>query len=185
MAISDILNAINEQATKQIQDMKSAHSKQMTALREAAERDLARRKQEIMQQKEVKNERMRTKAVEHGRALKRNMILLKKKELLDEVYAKLTKELCSLPAGKVESFLESLMKGLPKEGTIHPAKAHAEIIKKIAPKGCEIGKTIDALGGFIFENDTQERDFTFEHIVDQNVRPSTEVMVANSLFASL
>jgi len=41
----------------------------------------------------------------------------------------------------------------------------------------------DAKGGFVFISDTEEQDFTFENLIQNILRPRTELSIAHTLFA--
>lgn len=183
MALQDILNAISEQADKQIADARSTHQKALTQMREASERSLAKKKQEIAVQKEQKKIQLKAKAHAHAESAKRNTVLIKKQELLDRLFAKVTAELSTLPENKVEELLRTCLKHIAQKGTVHSSKKHAALLKKIAPsEQFAMGKESNALGGFLFVSDKQEYDFTFEHLVEEILRPQTELAISHELF---
>ncbi len=84
----------------------------------------------------------------------------------------------------MESFLGHCLKSIHVKGTIHPSKASEAILKKLAGDKFEMGKMIDAAGGFVFVAEKEERDCTFEFLVREALRPSTEVEAAHTLFPS-
>lgn len=184
MALQDILNAISAQADQQITDARATHQKALTQMREVSERSLATKKQEIAVQKEQKKIQLKAKAQAHAESAKRNAVLTKKQELLDRLYAKVTAELSTLPEAKVEELLRSCLKKISQKGTIHPSKKHAAALKKLAPsEQFKMGDATDACGGFLFISDKQEYDLTFEHLVEEMLRPETELSISHELFA--
>jgi len=152
-------------------------------MREASERSLAKKKQEIAVQKEQKKTHLKAKAQAHAESAKRNTVLLKKQELLDRLYAKVTAELSALPENKVEELLRTCLKQISQKGIIYPSKKHAAALKKLAPsEQFTMGKESDASGGFLFVSDKQEYDFTFEHLVEEILRPETDLAISHEIF---
>ena len=93
--------------------------------------------------------------------------------------------MAELPEKDVETLMHVCLKKISQNGTIAPAKNHESLLKKIAPsEQFKICNTINATGGFVFSSETQEHDFTFEHIVAEYLRPQTELNVSKTLFTS-
>ena len=75
------------------------------------------------------------------------------------------------------------MKGITAKGEIHPSKAHAALLKKICPsEQFRIKEATNAKGGFLFISEKEEQDFTFEHLVEEVLRPKTELETSHTLF---
>ncbi len=183
MALQDILDAIVEEADKQIADARAAHQKELSKMREDSERNLSTKKQETAVQKEQKKNQLKTKAQAHGEAIRRNELLKKKQELLDSLYKKVTKKLCSLPEKEVEPLLRECIKLIKEKGDIFPSEAHENILKKLVPsQQFSMQKPTKAQGGFLFVSKDIEQDFTFEHLVEHALRPATELDSASQLF---
>lgn len=183
MALQDILKAITAEADQKITSERSAHQKRLSTMREQSEQRISKRKQEIAMQKEEKRQQMRAKSEAHAQMIERNAELKKKQELLDTLFTLVTKKLGSCSEDKAEALLKQCIKSIKSKGTIHPSKAHANLLKKIAPsEQFEMGDAVEATGGFVFSSDKEERDFTFEHLVSQYLRPRTEVETASELF---
>ena len=185
MALQDILKAIVAEADQQIENERKVHQKKLTTAREQSEQRTAKRKQEIAVQKEKRKDQMRAKSQAHAQMIERNAELKKKQDLLDDLYGQVVKKLSDLPKPDVEEFLKKCIKSIKEKGEIRPSKAHAELLKKIAPsEKFKIGEHISSSGGFIFVSEKEEKDFTFEHLVSSYLRPKTEVEIANELFTS-
>ena len=185
MALQDIINAIIAAADADIEQARRAHQQEMTNLREEAERSLATKKQEIASSRERKKEQLRSKAENHAAIQKRNAVLTKKRELLDRVFDAVVDKLVATDAAALETLLRSCLKTIAAKGTIHPASAHEALLQRLADSGqFTIGSTIDAKGGFLFVSDKEEADFTFEHLVQENLRSSKELDVSKQLFTS-
>jgi vacuolar-type H+-ATPase subunit E/Vma4 len=184
MALQDILAAITAEADKHITDARTAHLQSLTQMREESERNLAKKKQEIAVSKQQKMNMLTAKAHTHGEAQKRNAVLSKKKELLDDVFAKAVKELGKLDDKEVEPLLRHCIKSIKAKGVIHPSAKHADLLQKICPsEQFRLEKPTNAAGGFLFVSESQEQDFTFEHLMEHAVRPSHELTVSKTLFS--
>jgi vacuolar-type H+-ATPase subunit E/Vma4 len=185
MALQDILNAITAQTDLQITEVRTAHQKKLTEMRESSERAHAKKKQEIAQQKEQRKLQLKAKAEAHAQSLKRNALLTRKQALLDKLYGKVVKDLAALPEKDVEALLRTCLKKIGQKGTIAPSKKHEVLLKRIAPsQQFKMEKGTDAAGGFMFSSEKQEYDFTFEHLVSEYLRPETELEVSHTLFTS-
>ncbi|MCA9370345.1 MAG: hypothetical protein KC680_00085 [Candidatus Peregrinibacteria bacterium] len=183
MALQDILAAITAQADKRIASSRTEHQRSLTQLREESERRLAKKKQELAVSKQERMKQLESKAKTHALAQKRNMVLSKKKELLDRVYEEAVTRLSSLSEKEIESLLRACVKAIKNKGVIYPSAKHADLLKKICPsEQFTIEKSTQAIGGFLFVSDTSEQDFTFEHIVEHVLRPQTELDISRMLF---
>lgn len=183
MAFDDILSAITQETDQRIADAKDAHAKHLSSLREESERRLLRKKTEIEGQLTQKKSAMRAKAEAHVALQRRNAALRKKQELLTRCYDDVKKELAGIKPAAAEKLLAQFLGTIKDKGEIRPSGHHKEIVRKIAGDRFTIGKTVDSVGGFLFVSDTQERDFTFESLVDNHLRPLTEVQVSAALFS--
>ncbi len=184
MAIHDILAAITQETDRRIAAAKESHRTQMSTLREESDRRLLAKKQELASQCNKKEQQMRSKTRTHLALQRRNAVLQKKQTLLEQLYGSIAEAFAKEKPAVLEKFFENCLNHIKGNGEIRPAKEHAELIGKIADKKrFTIGKAVDALGGFIFVSDTQERDYTFEHLAREQLRPHTEVAVAASLFS--
>lgn len=184
MALQDIIAAIVSQADQEIEQHRAKHRQEISLIKEEAARYLASKKQEINQQKELKKKQLFSKAQAHASSLKRNSALQNKQELLNGLYEEVLSKMSALPEKDTEKILVACLKKLSKSGTIYPAKKHESIIKKLAETGFKFGEAINSKGGFLFESATQEKDFTFESIIKNYVRPATELEFSHSLFKS-
>ncbi|PIR54038.1 hypothetical protein COU75_02930 [Candidatus Peregrinibacteria bacterium CG10_big_fil_rev_8_21_14_0_10_42_8] len=183
MALQDILAAITADADRQIELARAAHQKELTAMREESERTIAKRKQEIAVQKQQKIAQLTAKAETHAASHKRNALLTQKKEVLDVIYALAVEELCKLPDSDAETLFRECLKKIKGKGEIHPSKKHADLLKKICPsEQFRMKDPIHAKGGFLFISDKEEQDFTFENLIENTLRPRTELTIAHTLF---
>jgi len=185
MALQDILAAISHEADARIKQERSTHQKRISVLREESERRIAKLKQNIALQKEERKLQMRRKAEAHIVMIKRNAELQTKRKLLDKIYTAVVERLAGMPEDKVKTLLEKCLKTISQKGDIRPSAAHVNMLKQLASsEQFSIGDAVDVSGGFIFTSEKEERDFTFEHLVSQYLRPKSEVDTASTLFAA-
>lgn len=183
MALQDILDAIAHEADDTIAAAQEQHAKAMQQKREAYEHAIAKKRAQIHEQKEQKKRQMKEKAESHARMLKSKLILAKKQELVDRLYADVLHSLASLPQDRTQTFLTEALKQVREtSGVIQPTAAHMQHLKKVLPEGMSLGEPLTATGGFRFLSDEQEQDFTFEFLVRSLLRPLTEVQTAQKLF---
>ena len=112
----------------------------------------------------------------------RHAIVERKQQHLTGVYDKVIDSLASLPQAEIESFLQNCLKHIGMKGTIHPTQAHEAMLKKMVGSSFTMGSVIPGKGGFRFSGATQDRDYTFEFLVHQVLKPATEMDAARSLF---
>ncbi|MBU0766777.1 hypothetical protein KKF55_03270 [Patescibacteria group bacterium] len=184
MALQDILAAITAQADQKIKEARAVHQKNLTKIREQGERTVATKKQEIAAQKEQRKSQLTAKTQNAASMLKRNAKLQKKQELLNKTYSNVVDELSKLPHDQVEPLIRACLKSIRDEGTVHPAKEHEGLVKKLADASrFQLGEPIKAKGGFVFISKTKERDCTFEHLVSEVLRPMSELEISQLLFS--
>ena len=182
MAFDDIIAAITAQTDAQITQARTNHAaniKQLKADTTTAKKEL---EESVQQKKATKQAALLHKATSHSEVLTKNTELQTKQELLDELFEQVLTHLAQLPAADTKKVLEHYLKQVPKKGVIRPSKTHQALLKKLVTKH-ELGPTIDAAGGFIFESDTVEQDCTYEHIVQAEIRVQAEVDASYALFA--
>ncbi len=182
MALQDILNAIVGDADKRIADLTSSHKQFLKDLREESERSLTRKRSQIAEQRDQRMRQMKEKTESHARMARSKSLLALRQEYMDRLYKDAFDALVALPKDETESFLALCMKQIDAKGTVHAAKAHEAIIKKLLPSGCTLGESIDAAGGFRFVSDKEEHDFTYEFIINRLLRDATELKAVALLF---
>ena len=181
MALSHILAAITAEADTQIAALASQHGTRMAEASAAHERALSELCATIQRHKNERMQQLRKRARDHMDMMRRHAILARKQEILDGFYASLVDAFASLPAEETERLLRSWIERLPAGGTILPSKAHEELLRTMV-NGRTMGAPISAKGGFRFESDREDRDYTYESLVTNVVRPDTEIDVARQLF---
>lgn len=184
MALQDILAAITSAADARIKQARDAQQNDINTFHEESATRVEEKKKDIAVSKQQKSDSLLTKANTHAETLKRNARLSTKKELLDELYSDVAKKLSTLPEKEVEPLLRECVKKLADKGDIFPSKAHAALLKKICPsEKFTIKEPTDSSGGFLFVSKKREQDFTFDYLVQNVLRPKTELEVSHQLFS--
>jgi V/A-type H+-transporting ATPase subunit E len=184
MALQDILAAISVEADRQIAEARTAHQNALTQIRQQSEQSLDRKRQDISAQKEQKLEQMRRKAEVHADTQLRNAQLQKKREILDRIYQKAIESLSQLPDKDVEALLKACLESIHDKGEIRPTKKHVALMQRLVGGDLTLGDPVEGAGGFIFVSEKREQDFRFETLVQDVLRPKTELELAHSLFTA-
>ncbi len=184
MALQDLLTAITKEADQQIAAFKQVHSRAIADAKAKAEEAHVTAVAAIDAQKRQKMDQMRRKAQQHAEAFRRNAVLQRKCELLDQAYAAVLDALSNESDANVEPLLKACLARV-HDGEIRAAKKHAALLKTlILGTGLTLGEPVDARGGFLCVSKTQEYDFRFETIVSDLLRPRTELRAAHDLFSA-
>lgn len=182
MSLPHLLDAITAQANDEIASMKRASDARLAEATARQQASIAERKASIAKQVEDRKTMLRAKAETHAQLSRRSSVLQARQRLIDEIFAAVLAALAALPEQKVESLLKHLIAGLPKEGTLRPAKKHAALLQKLLHgTHVKMGEPIDAVGGFVFESSTIEKTCTFEHLVANELRNRKELWVSREL----
>lgn len=185
MALQDILEAITAEADRKISEARAAHQKNLSDMRDSSAENVRQKRKEITEQKEQKLLQMRRKAETHAEMLKRNKVLSAKHDLLDKLFADVTKKISSLPEKEIEPLLRSLLKSIKVKGEIRPTKHHKDLLTKLAPsEQFEIGSTVEGEGGFVFVGSKEEADLRIDSLVESVLRPESELSAITSLFGT-
>ncbi len=184
MPFHDLLNAIVSQTDADIARLKDAHAKRVEALRRETKEWIAEREQDIVRRTNDRKNELFAKAEAHAFQERRRKVTQMKSDLLDAVYDRTVDALAGLPSAKAEKLLEALLDGIPGSGVIRPTAAHRAILKKIADKRFTLGEDVPGKGGFLFQGEHEERDCTYENLVQNVFRPRTEMQTLRTLFSS-
>lgn len=183
MALSHILAAITVEADATIAAATRAHAAAVKDMADAHERAVQTIRSTVKHQKNERMHQLKKRAEDHTDMMKRHAVLQRKQELLDEFFGKVTKALAALPVAETERLLSSWVAKLPKGGTVIPSKIHEPILKKIIGDR-EMAPAMEGAGGFRFVSEKEDRDYTYEFLVKNILRPDTEIEVAGQLFGT-
>jgi len=183
MAFHDILHALtvatDGKIAKARHDAQSSLEEARASLAAAADDKIAF----IASERDRKKKNMERQVTAHALMTGRQALMKAKHELVERVYDQVLTSLVSLDAAKTESFLRTLIDSCPSDGTLRPTQQHAAIVKKLAG-GRTIGEPVKGRGGFVCESAKSDRDCRYESLVNDILRPATELAVAESLFPS-
>lgn len=183
MSFKHLLQSIAQEADRRIADAKKAHKERMHVLEAAHDRSLESIRKDAQDRLNERKRSLKEKAESLGRISASKLLLKTKNAEIDAVYDAVLEDLKKLDKGALESFFKKAL-DLAGEGAIRAAKQHEAMLKKLAGKEFEMGETLaKSEGGFIVTTPTKEWNFTFDFLVQQSLRPATEIETANALFA--
>lgn len=183
MSFKHLLQSIVTEADHKIADAKKAHVDRMHAFEAAHEKALDGIKKNAQDRLNERKKSLKEKAESLGRISASKLLLKTKNAEIEAVYDAVLDGLKNADKAELESFFKKALE-FAGEGTIRAAKEHEAILKKLAGKNFEMGETLPkSEGGFTVATPTKEWNFTFDFLVQQSLRPSTEVDAAAALFA--
>lgn len=183
MALSHILHAITAEADAEIRTLQKKHDDTVHALDSDHATALTNIRQGIAQKKSERLRSLRTRAEGHVNMKKRHAILRRKQEILDALYADVSKSLTTLPPATIEKMITLWVQNLPCAGVIRPSVLHEAFLKKVCGSKHTVSAPVAHIsGGFLFESEKIDRDYSFEFLVRELLRPATEINSAHQLF---
>ncbi len=185
MALADILRAITEEANAELARLEHAFQEESQKCIAQHAQDLADIERSVTAQKEQKKHMLQLKAEGHAKMQTRHALLSKKQEVLEGFYNDVLQALLDLDSEKKDAFFAlCLASTKASAGVLRFAKDHEKHAAKLAKGDITCGDSINAKGGFILVTDEREYNFTFESLVQELLRPSTEISVASALFSA-
>jgi vacuolar-type H+-ATPase subunit E/Vma4 len=182
MSLANLLDAITAQANDEIAAFKQASDNRLAAAKTHHAMAISECQGAILTQVEQRKTMLRAKSETHANLQGRSAVLKARQAIIDEMFQSALEKLSALPEQKVENLLMRLLSALPSKGIVRPTVKHAGIIKRLLQNSAlQIGEPINASGGFLFQNDIQERTCTFEHLVQNELRSAKELWVAKQL----
>ncbi len=186
MALADIVQKILEDAQSDAKQLVHNAEAEAQKIKKDAEDQATKISEKSQEEIEQKSQEMERKTKTLAESERKNLFLNKKRALLEKAFNEAKKELSKMPEKDlVEAFVAFLTTIDEKDGTIYPAKGQKGIIEKAlktASKNYKTGEEKDFAGGFLFVGKSSEIDFSFDSIVDKNVRPKVELKIAKILF---
>lgn len=187
MALTDIIQKILDDAHAAVKTKHENALKEAADIERNAKEEAGKIKERYQQEADQKGQEMERKIQALAKTERKNLFLNKKRALLEKVFNEAKKELAKMSEKELEEiFIKFLTQIEDKKGTIYPAKNHLEIIKKALKttnKDYEIGEAMDFAGGFLFTGKDTEMDYSFDSIIEKNVRPQVELKIAQTLFS--
>jgi len=169
----EILNA----GEKEISLSRAETAETVKTMAEEAEKALTQKRAQILEEARIRADFSR-----------RDFLLAKKRELIDQIFKAVLKNLANLPAEKKQKFLGQCLDKTKKEigdqGRIYACSADWELVKKLLKQHSKLElskKTTPGVGGFLAVNNQMELNYTFENLVAEK-REALESEVAGILF---
>ena len=158
MALPDILSAIDQKTDKELAQIEKDFKEKEAALKTEYEKKLHDRKEQILKNLKAKADRKVSQANFQVQSQVNSKVLIKKREIIEEVFKKALENLKSLDNADALKLLVKLFKALPEveEGEIIPEKNSSTVIKEAVTKSgikYEVSsESISGNGGFIFKS---------------------------------
>ena len=189
MALSDILQKINDEAGKKAAFMKQVADDEISKIKEEAVSKAEKKKKAVAEKGDEKSRSVREKAQILAKMEGRNKLLSEKRQVIDEVYTEAEKELVHLKGADLSKILVSMLKAVSKpmaNGKLTVATGHKqelqEAIEKAKVDYSVSDESSDIDGGFIVSDGKQEINLSFNYLLKSQVRPNTELDIAKILF---
>ncbi|MFH1426732.1 MAG: V-type ATP synthase subunit E [Candidatus Kerfeldbacteria bacterium] len=189
MALSNILQTIEEDTQKQIEELKKEGEQRKTELRKELNAETEKKKKELLAKFDQRASKKIAQASWEFSSRTQTAVLKKKQAVLDSVFDKALKNLADLPEKQYVDVVASMFKSLPKMekgAEVLSAKGKESATKNSAEKaGVSITfskDTLDSTGGFIVKGKEVNIDMTFEALL-RAYRSDHETDIASKLFA--
>ena len=189
MALSDILQKIKDEAGKKAAFMRQVADDEIAKIKlEGTDRAKARRA-EITVRVEQKSANLLEKAKLLAKMEAKNLLLMEKRQVIEDVYVEAVKELEHLKGHDLEKLMVSMFKAasktMPKaQVTVSAGQRHQaeEAIREAKVDYRVKEESSELVGGMILAEGRQEMNLSFRYVLNQIVRPKTEMNVAKILF---
>lgn len=187
MALSDIIEKINQEASKKAREFAEeleARKKQLEAENDIEISATSKNLVNLFNQQEKK---IKTKAEMEGEMEGRNKLLKAKRDFIDQILAKAVEDLAS--SDQYENLISAMLKNAdaPDSAEIVPAKGKEEVTRKAignSGKAFRISEhSAPIKGGFVLKTEIMEMDNSFETIIQGELRPNLEIELNKLLFA--
>ena len=189
MALSDIIQKIIDEANKKAAFMKQVSDDEIKRIQVEFQTKAEVRKQEIATSVDQKCSSALDKAKILAKMENNSLLLKEKREVIDAVYSDAKKELIGMGASDYLKLLTNMVKhaseSMPKGSLVVPNGQKKQVEEAISKVGADYHikeETGSFKGGFIVHDSKTEINFSFTYLIDNIIRPSTELEVANILF---
>ncbi|MCK5608917.1 V-type ATP synthase subunit E [Candidatus Pacearchaeota archaeon] len=190
MALSDILKKIEDEAAKKSAFMKQVADDEIKKIEDETNEKAEARKAEI----EVKIETQSASVIEKSKTLAsmegRSQTLRQKREIIDQTYAEVEKELNGLSDHDYVSLVTTMFKHVAKTAEKGNLTVPADR-RKLTEQALEKAnvdfhikeEAHDFKGGFVLTSGKLEINLSFPYLIQKIVRPKTELEVSKLLFS--
>lgn len=189
MALSDILEKIKQEAAARIKELNQSCETKIHELKDEYIRRQADIKSEINEKAETNSQKVIEKAVSLAKMEAKNALLIAKRKIIKETFAKAIEELTG--SDDYEKILAHLLRKTKMEigdgGEVIPAKGRQDVTRKAITnanaKFTLSGQEGDFAGGFIVRAGSIQIDNSFESIIGRELADNLEPEVAQILFS--
>ena len=193
MVLQDIISKIRSEAKLEVERIKKEGKKKVKEIKEENAKKVKAEKERLINQAKQEAENMISQARYKAYAQAKSLILRKKQEIIDQVYNQALDYLAKLDDNAYVNLITHFIKQLPdirdlpagKSGIIIPVKGKEDLTKKAlvqsGRKYALASKSIEGIGGFIFQSAKFEIDNTFTTLI-KLIRDKTEIEVSKILF---
>jgi len=189
MALNDIIKKIMNEAEKKVSFMRQVAETEVKKIGDEAKITAEIREKEI----NVKINSQSLSVIEKSRTLAkmtgRSQTLKEKREIIDQAYSAIEKELNALDAHDyltlITKMIKYLMKSSDKGNLTVPTnrrKLTEEAVEKAGADYHIKEEADDFEGGFILKSGKVEVNLSFSYLIQKAIRPDTELQVAKILF---
>ena len=189
MALSDILQKINDEAGKKAAFMKQVADDEIAKIKEEALARAEEKRKAVAEKAAEKSRSVREKAAVLAKMEGRNKLLAEKRQVIDEVYSEAGKDLAHLSGSELSKLLVSMLKAasesMPKGHLIVAPGHKKEVEAALSKAGVHYtikDESSDISGGFVISDGKQEINLSFNYLLKRQVRPNTELDIAKILF---
>jgi vacuolar-type H+-ATPase subunit E/Vma4 len=189
MAINDILKKITDEGNKKAAFIKQVADDEIKGIKKEAQKKADARKNELEEKIRVQCDSVVAKSKTLAKMEANSAALKEKRELIDQAYSEVEKDLSSMESGEYVSLLASMMKSaaesIEKGSLVVPEGRKKETEEAISKSKADFhikSETNDFKGGFIVTSGKVEVNLSFSYLVQKIARPSTELEVAKILF---
>jgi len=190
MALKDILKKIEGEASKKAAFMKQMADDEIKKIQEEVRKKADERKTEIERKIEIQSASVIEKSKILAKMQGRSQTLKQKREVIDQTYAEVEKELDALSSHDYVKLITEMLKHVTKtteKGNLTiPAdrrKLTEEALEKAKADFHIKHETHDFKGGFILASGKIEINLSFPYLVQKIVRSATELDVSKILFS--
>lgn len=186
MSLEDIKKSIQDEAQVQVKEVETQGQKRIDEVNSLWSKKIDDRKSEIIASAKRKTNQKVQQSEFKLQSQIQTEILNKKQSIIDQVYKTAVKKLSELDDAKYVELIEKLIDSLSDEGgKIISVKGKEDLLKKAlkkAKKDFEVSKdTINGSGGFVYQSENIEVDYTFETLV-HDAKEATILDVTTKLF---
>jgi len=187
MGLDNIVKKLQLEVEQEIEAIEKEAKEKEKKIELSYQQKFAQKKQELLDSYQARIKRETDMELWKVKSELKKEILQKKKQVVDSIFAKVLDNLKNLPESDQEKLVQKYLQEIKgRQGVIVPAKGREQLIKKCLQKEKTALKlaeeSIEAAGGFIWQSEELNIDYTWESLV-RNLRERTELEITKALFS--